>query len=133
MQNKWSLVGGVMSIISGGLGILEGLVFMLMGVLFGSLMSLADDASSSRLTAEQFGRIFGVIYGAMGLFILIFGVLALVGGIYAVKKKHWGLALAGAIGGVLSFFPVGIVAVIFTALGKPEFDTGNTAQPPPEN
>jgi hypothetical protein len=129
VDNKWSLVGGIMSIVSGGFGILGGLALMVVGVLFAGLMRLADSASSSRLTPEQFGTIFGLIYGGMGLFLLLFGVLALVGGINAVKKKHWGLALAGAVGGTLSFFPVGVMAVVFTAMAKPEFEANRDGPP----
>jgi hypothetical protein len=130
MDKKWSLVGGIMSIVSGGFGILGGLVFMVIGVLFAFVMRLADNVSTSGLTAQQFGAIFGLIYGGMGFFLLLFGILALVGGIFAVRKKRWGLALAGAIGGTLSFFPTGVVAIIFTAMAKSEFDATKPAPPP---
>jgi hypothetical protein len=50
------------------------------------------------------------------------GALALVGGIYAVQRKKWGLALAGS---VAAFFPCGIfglVSVILLVLSGDEFE-----------
>ena len=54
-----------------------------------------------------------------GLFVAM-GVVAVVGGVSAVRKKSFGLSLAGAIS-VLPSVHLGIVAVIFVALGKREF------------
>jgi hypothetical protein len=58
------------------------------------------------------------------------GLIAIVGGIFAIRRKVWGLALAGAIcaivpphpWGYLTWTPVlGILAVVFVALSKNEF------------
>jgi hypothetical protein len=54
----------------------------------------------------------------------LIGALGIVGGVYAIKKKHWALALAGAIAGTVTFFPCGIPAIIFVSLGKEEFTAG---------
>ena len=70
-----------------------------------------------------------VFYGALGLFFLLVGILAVIGGIYALKKKYWGLALAGAIAGTVTFFPCGIPAIIFVTLGKPEFSIPQPSAP----
>jgi hypothetical protein len=56
----------------------------------------------------------------IGLPILVFGVLAVVGGVSAIRRKRFGLSLAGAI----CAFPsglLGILTVIFVSLGKREF------------
>ncbi|MFC1907251.1 hypothetical protein ACFLW8_04115 [Chloroflexota bacterium] len=55
--------------------------------------------------------------------IVIAGILAIVGGIYALRRKMWGLALAGSICTTLSLytFYLGIIAIIFTAWSKNEF------------
>ncbi len=50
------------------------------------------------------------------------GVLALVGGIYAVQRRKWGLALAGSIA---AFFPCGIfgaISIILLVLSRDEFE-----------
>jgi hypothetical protein len=58
----------------------------------------------------------------MGFIILLIGVLGIIGGIISLRRRHWGAALAGAIAGSVTFWPCGIVAVIFISLGKSEFD-----------
>jgi len=58
------------------------------------------------------------------------GLIAIGGGIFAIRRKLWGVALAGAIcaivpphpWGYLTWTPVlGILAVVFVALSKNEF------------
>lgn len=49
-------------------------------------------------------------------------VLAMVGGILALQRKSWGLALAGSIAAVLPFSLLGIAALILTALSRDEFE-----------
>jgi uncharacterized membrane protein len=53
--------------------------------------------------------------------VIVLGVIALVGGINSVKRKRWGLALAGAILAIPLMPPLGILAVIFVSIGKREF------------
>jgi hypothetical protein len=50
----------------------------------------------------------------------VLGILAVVGGISAIRRKRFGLSLAGAICALPSYI-LGILAVIFVALGKREF------------
>ena len=52
----------------------------------------------------------------------ILGILAMVGGICALRRKRWGWALAGAVGGVLPFFPLGIASTILTIMAREEFE-----------
>ncbi len=59
----------------------------------------------------------------VGVLFLSLGILAVVGGISAVRRKRFGLSLAGAISALGSGL-LGIVAVISVALGKREFRTG---------
>ena len=59
-----------------------------------------------------------------GLLAIILGTVAITGGIFALRRRIWGLALAGAI---CALFPphvavLGILAIIFMALPKGEFN-----------
>jgi len=56
------------------------------------------------------------------IFMLAASILAIVGGIRALRKKTWGLALAGSIGALFGSSPLGVAAIIFTALSKSEFE-----------
>ena len=58
-----------------------------------------------------------IIGGCLG----VLGIVAVVGGVSAIRRKRFGLSLAGAICALPSVF-VGILAVILIAPGKREFD-----------
>jgi len=53
----------------------------------------------------------------------VLGIVAIIGGISAIRRKWFGLSLAGAVGALPSVIP-GILAVIFVALGKRQFGAG---------
>ena len=127
MQNN-ARIGGILSIVAGGFGILgAGMAF------FGIYMFRFMFGQSYMYGAFQPpGDIFNfmaIFYAVIGLFLALLGVLAIVGGIFALKKKNWGLALAGAITSAVVFFPCGIAAVIFVTLGQPEFAVSGPALP----
>ena len=56
----------------------------------------------------------------LGVFFLGLGVVAVIGGVYALRRKSFGMALAGAIC-ALPMIILGILAVIFVALSRKEF------------
>ena len=71
-----------------------------------------------------FGSEFALLCGALGT---IFGIFAIIGGIMAIQRKVWALAL---IGSILGLFTVGfifeasilsLVALILIAISKDEF------------
>ena len=53
--------------------------------------------------------------------IIILGIMAVIGGVSAIRRKNFGVSLAGAICAVV-WVPLGILAVIFVVLGKREFE-----------
>jgi hypothetical protein len=57
----------------------------------------------------------------LGIFVLALAILELIGGIFALKRKKWGLALSGSIAAALPFNILGILAIIFLAMSKDEF------------
>jgi hypothetical protein len=132
-MNKYATVGGILSIVSGALGILSGLSVIFMAFFISWLIS-SEDAyvyNSSDIAVTELSNILRAIYGSMGVFFILVGILALIGGIFAVRRKVWGLALAGAIASVMTFFPVGIVSIIFTSMAKPEFEANVISTTPP--
>jgi len=54
---------------------------------------------------------------------VVLGIMAVVGGISAIKRKWFSISLAGAVG-AFSTVPLGILAVNFVVLGKREFNIG---------
>ncbi len=132
MENK-SQLGGIFSIISGGIGILSGIgIGLFMIFMFRFITFDIPSRAYQDPTGQQILNVFSYIYAGFGLALALIGVLGLVGGIFAVRKKHWGWALAGAIASVITFMPLGVLAIIFISMGRPEFLNPQPAkaQPP---
>ena len=55
----------------------------------------------------------------VGLLAIMISIVAVAGGLCALKRRAWGLALAGSICSVFCW--LGIPAIIFIALSKQEF------------
>jgi NADH:ubiquinone oxidoreductase subunit 6 (subunit J) len=73
--------------------------------------------------------IFIILGSVICLFAVVSGVLSITGGIFCLKRKRWGLALAGAITSTVLFFPIGIIAVVFISREYSEF----SGQPDPNS
>ena len=60
----------------------------------------------------------------LGVPLLVLGIMAIVGGISALRRRSFGLSLAGAICALPSYIfgILAILAVIFVSVGKREFE-----------
>ena len=85
--------------------ILTGVVNLIMGLMVLSVGSFA-------------GGLFMGWFASFGVPFIILGIIALIGGIFALKRTRWVLALVGAI---CALFGLGIFAIIFLVMGKKEF------------
>lgn len=56
-----------------------------------------------------------------GLLFIPIGMIAIIGGIFALKRKTWAFVLAGSISAIICFLFLGIPAVIFVTQSKREF------------
>jgi hypothetical protein len=120
-------ISGVLSIVSGSLGVLGFLSMILSAIILPALPGL----SYYGLMSSEFDLIslLQITYTMLGIICLLLSILAVVGGVYSVKRKYWPLALTGAICGLLVFFPTGIPAIIFVAMGKEEFIKSSQEEP----
>jgi hypothetical protein len=104
-------------IIAGAIGI-----FSLAGVwLANQLWRYMFDAMYYNPMPDVFYRLMTAQYVGMGIIGTVSGILGILGGIVALKKCHWNWALAGSIAGILTFFPVGIAAIVLLSMGREEF------------
>jgi hypothetical protein len=130
LQN--SKVGGILSIISGGIGILGFVLWIFLAIIIhvflrrGSLPVYSPYANSPEIISIAIW-----IYVVLGVFCGLLGIFAIIGGIFCLRRKIWGLALAGSIAGTVTFFPVGIPAVIYTVMSRPDFKKEVPPPPPP--
>ena len=117
-------IGGVLSIVAGAIGILIGLFYLayplFLGFIFDSLEE--EPAYIAASGTDPFMLMMWLMFGAVFFFYLLLGALSIAGGVCAIKKKAWGLALAGAIASSMSFYYVGIAAVVLVAMAQPEFN-----------
>ena len=138
-MSTWkSKTGGILSIIAGAAGIavgamVAGLSIFLRGLTGLELSNLLDKWSGMggrgmwgglEIMPEILDMIPGLASTALiviTVVAIVFGVIALAGGIHAVKRQRWGLALAGAILAIFIMPPLGVLSVIFVSLGKHEF------------
>jgi hypothetical protein len=106
------IIAGVLEIIAGVLGLLAAVA------LFAGVGTTGDLPGISMGSIPAF--VPGLIKG-MGILTVILAILSLVGGIFALLRKMWGLALAGSIGAFFTAIILGIPAIILIALSKKEF------------
>ena len=95
------IVGGILSIISGA-------IFAVAGIL---------------ILRAEWGEIplLGLTIALAYLF--IGGIMPIVGGIFALKRKHWKLAFAGSIGSIVGFIFTGVPALVLIVISKNEFES----------
>ncbi|MFC2050175.1 hypothetical protein ACFLTN_03240 [Chloroflexota bacterium] len=118
MKKTWMpTVAGILDIVAGSLGLILGLLVVLGFAMF------AIVSSNDTTCMQQFPMVLpAVVLITMAILALIVSTLAIVGGIYALRRKIWGLALAGSIAAFFGSWPLGIAAIVFTALSKNEFE-----------
>jgi hypothetical protein len=116
--------GGVLSIIVGALEVVGGgamVAFVCLGMplrlwllpcspRFGGACSVGDVS------------IWLIVVGGL---LVAMGIIAIAGGLSAIRRNSFGLSLGGAICALIPFNLLGLLAVVFVALGKREFWTGD--------
>jgi hypothetical protein len=107
--------GGILSIMAGVFEINAGVLIFLTGGIEPYPLWIFPFLEGVWWVALQHGWL--VIIGGL---LLALGTLSVAGGISAIRRKRFGLSLAGAICALLSGL-LGILAVIFVALGRREF------------
>jgi len=122
-----SIVGGIPQIISGGAFIAVSLVqYRHLYILIDSfLLPFFPDLWQFYIFHGPGPIVFNGVYPKshwpiLGGCLLVVGIVAVIGGISAIRRKRFGLSLAGAICTLLSVH-LGILAVISIAVGKREF------------
>jgi hypothetical protein len=128
MERTWKpTTAGILSIIGGAIGIIGGIVGALLA---GGMARLGvfgwNQLGPGLESVPQFSDfldIAGVLIVAGIITAIVLGIIAIVGGIHALRRQKWGLALAGSICALLGPSSIlGLLAIIFVSLGKNEFN-----------
>ena len=109
--------GGVLVIIAGLLALINGFVYLAFSA--SSLSGLALPPEVSLQDVENIVRVCGAIE-------IVFGFVAILGGMFAIQRKHFGLAVTGSVLGMLGFgftlgALLGLIGLILVAISRREF------------
>ncbi len=108
-------IAGILNIASGLMAVMGGAVLAILGVAgTGVLYALADDIPPIEWLPLAF-------FGPMALMILSAGLVAIIGGIKAIKRSSWAWSLAGAIAALICCLPLGIASLVVTVMAEGEF------------
>jgi hypothetical protein len=101
------VIGGILIIIAGLIEIGSG----------GLLIAGGAATSSIPIVGGDIGGILAVC----GAIWLILGIIALLGGIFAIQRKSFGIAVLGGILGLAGYFIPALIGLILVAVSKDEF------------
>jgi len=119
VERTWKpTAAGILDIFTGSLKVISilSLVFLVQG-----LSEFVELSGADFYGIDITGQL-SVALWASAVLVAVFGVLAIVGGIYALRRKKWGWALAGSIAALFPYILFGALAIIFTVLSKEEFE-----------
>ncbi len=117
MERTWKpTTAGILSIVAGVIGLIAGIVVSVVGGMLATFPWYYGDVWTDAISSAP-------IVSAAGAGLIVLGIIAIVGGIFALQRRVWGLALAGAICALFSppGSVLGILSIIFVAMGKKEF------------
>ena len=119
MDKTWKpTVAGILNIVSGVVGLIA---------VSGLIIAIIITGGYYYPGTEEIPKFVPSLLTGLAVPLAICSVLSLTGGIYAIQRKMWGLALAGSITAIfasiplLGGLPVGITATVLTVLSKEEF------------
>jgi hypothetical protein len=114
--------GGILSIIGGAFEVIGGVIMVVLTIHAGILLRLALIPFHRGGWLEHILPVIPFWLIIVGVPLFALGIIAIAGGVSALRRKIFGLSLAGAICALPSVI-LGILAVIFVSLGKREFET----------
>jgi hypothetical protein len=115
--------GGVLSIVAGAFEI-NGGGTILASARLGIEFRLWDFALYPGIWFEHVMPVDSPWFIVMGGLLVVLGIIAVLGGIWALRRRSFGLALAGAVC-ILPLGILGILAIVCIALAKREFGAGD--------
>jgi hypothetical protein len=102
-----STIAGIVEIIAGGLTAVMTIVFLI-------AMAVAEDLPGW--------------YVFFPIVTTILSILAIIGGVCALRRKNWAMALVGSIAVIWPTSVVGIAAVVLNIMARDEFERKPTAR-----
>jgi hypothetical protein len=117
MDRAWMpTTSGILDIICGAVNVIMGFAVLIGGSFFTAFMPMMNSYGSG-------GAAFAIVLALTGIVIIAVGAVAIVGGIFALRRKMWGMALAGAIAAFFSWTSIlGIASIVIIAMSRDQFN-----------
>jgi hypothetical protein len=116
MESNKGTLAGILDITAGVIGCVGAIPLAILAFGGAAVLGMVPEPEANRLAMLPLA-----LFLPLAVFGFVAGLVAIFGGVAALNRRRWGLAVAGAIAAIFGFFPVGIAAVIFTILAEPEF------------
>jgi hypothetical protein len=112
-------LAGIFNITAGLMSVIGACVLLIIGTIGSSAIGIAATEEPEIL---PFAALPMALFLPIALLCFVIGMAAILGGVAAINRRRLWLAIVGGIAAVLAFFPLGIAAVILTALSEKEFE-----------
>ncbi len=109
-------VAGVLDVVAGISGMVGAIPLLVLALVGSGVLSALPEAEVRALAIIPLA-----LFLPLAILCFVAGIVAIAGGIAALKRRRWGLAVAGSVAAVFGFFPLGVLAVVFTILSEDEF------------
>ncbi|MFC1910064.1 hypothetical protein ACFLXC_02075 [Chloroflexota bacterium] len=121
MNKTWRpATAGILDIIGGALNLL-GFIAILVVMFFVPVATSTMEIDPMIRSFIPYGML-QIILWTVAIATLIFAIVPIIGGIYAIKRTKWGMALAGSIVLFFGSTLLGIASIVLTALSHEEFE-----------
>ncbi len=125
MDRSWMpTVAGILNIIAGVLALLGALGLIFVGTVTLTVPEMTAEPGDDLPLALVSGMIWALV-----VLSIIAGLLAIIGGIVALRRTGWAWPLTGAITALFSAMPIGVFALIFVVLSEKELRRGPPTLP----
>jgi len=121
VKRTWKpITAGILNMISGIFFLIGGITIVSAGKPMATMVA-GYVMYSMELSGTPITPFITATIAVLATALIILGAMSILGGIFSIKRSVWGLALAGSMSTLISLAPLGVPAVVFTALSKKEF------------
>jgi len=124
MKLTWKpIMAGILDIVAGAISMVGGIYFVMFSWIFNAIKEMLrfNPQIVQPAVIQWIEQMFSTLFAVPFVFVFI-GIISIIGGVYAMQRRIWVFALAGAIASCIAFPFFGIPSVVITSLAKDEFN-----------
>lgn len=119
-----STAAGISALIAGTFTLLAAVVLLVIGLIAGGVVGFAEES-----VLPLAGSL--LIFGGGAFLCTILGAVALWGGVETLRRRSFGWAIAGSVATMITFWPLGMLAVVLVILAEDEIRGVSSPAPVP--